>query len=472
MGVLSTTVDSPPLVSEAVETDRYELVIFNSAGDQVLLQEVEAYRCLPAVHVPRFTRPAEQITSLLRSSWNVRSILLWSGQMESESGGNSFAVLEAIDGEEQLRGELRWFALPEAAAHIAPARASLIQNSQSKALRMCFGLDPEPFSRLGWFDRITHWINGCIHSSGSRVRDFAQFNGCETFSLVKFETNAEPVWFKAVGEPNLREFSITQRLSQLFPDYLPKVMACDPLVHGWLMADAGAVSLNDNQDPSAWHGTLRSLAQLQIDSMDKTDELLKAGCRDLRLPTLLQLVDPFLDTMADLMLQQPKLPPPILTRQDLSALSVTLKYALHWLSDLQIPNTLGHRDFNPGNIFIGPERCKFIDWAEAFVGPPFLTFEYFIAHLKNMPSRAIEHKRSLREAYTLPWLKFISSRSVASALSLSPLIGVYAYAAGGSSWSDKKTLARPGVAGYLRSLTRRMKQEADLLRGSRVECPS
>ena len=42
------------------------------------------------------------------------------------------------------------------------------------------------------------------------------------FSLIRFETNREPVWFKAVGKPNIREWAVTLALAGLCPDCVPQ----------------------------------------------------------------------------------------------------------------------------------------------------------------------------------------------------------------------------------------------------------
>ena len=97
------------------------------------------------------------------------------------------------------------------------------------------------------------------------------------------------------------------------------------------------------------------------------------------------------------------MPPPILSRQDLSDLSATLKDALHCLDALQIPDTLGHSDFNPGNILVGSERCVFIDWAEAHISHPFLTFEYLMSHLKKDHSQLMRFEDELRSSYARRW---------------------------------------------------------------------
>jgi len=238
------------------------------------------------------------------------------------------------------------------------------------------------------------------------------------------------------------------------------------------MSDGGGATLDETSNPLAWQTAIATLADLQIESIGTIDDLLEAGCRDLRVPTLLELVDPFLDTMAVLMNQQTKVPPPALSQQELSHLSETIKDALQCLSALQISDTLGHSDFNPGNIIVGPEGCTFIDWAEAHVSHPFLTFEYFLSHLRNDYPALVPFEDELRAAYARRWHARSSAEHVSEAFLFSPLVAVFAYAVAGNRWRDQERLKIPQVPGYLRSLTRRMKQEAEMLQRRRVECPN
>jgi len=64
------------------------------------------------------------------------------------------------------------------------------------------------------------------------LKDFEQLNGCET-SRSSFRDNTPSVWFKAVGKPNLHEFPITVALAELFPEYLPSLLATRPACNGW-----------------------------------------------------------------------------------------------------------------------------------------------------------------------------------------------------------------------------------------------
>jgi len=328
-----------------------------------------------------------------------------------------------------------------------------------------------PFAKPGWLRELCNWIAQQIEPLKFRLTgNFRQLNARSSFSLIRFETTDAAFWFKAVGAPNLHEYAISQALARSLPNYVPSILATKPEWHGWLMADGGGVTLNDVQDPVAWQTALTTFANLQIESIGLEDELLEAGCRDLRLAALLELVDPFLDSMAELMRQQLKVPPPILSQQQLSDMSAVLKDALQRLGALRIPGTLGHSDFNPGNIIVGPERCTFLDWAEAYVGHPFLTFEYFLAHLRKDYPQLATLESGLRGSYSRIWSSVASPEQIAQAYSFSPLIAVFAYAASGNVWRDPERLKVPGFQGYLRSLTRRMKQEADSMQGRRVEC--
>ena len=93
----------------------------------------------------------------------------------------------------------------------------------------------------------------------------------------------------------------------------------------------------------------------------------------------------------------------------------------------------------------------------------------------NLP-RPPEHLPALEAqliaAYAGPWRALLSGHAIVNALSMAPLLAAFAYAVGSPSWSDQEKLRNPNVAAYLRSLTRRMKREADQLVDRRAPCLS
>lgn len=463
MEAVSISAEPALNVHESAGADRYDLVVLNSTGTRVLLLQGNWEHTLPTISIPQFSRPAEKITSLLLKVWNIKAVLLWSGLADAEQCTEYFAVLEIVEHYELGGSGLEWFVIEEAVARVAVAQASLIRQSHAKALTICLGFDAEPFSRLGWLHRLESWIKEVVRPIGMQLGGFSQFNGSASFSLIRFETDSKSLWFKAVGAPNLCEYPITLLLSRLFPDYLPRILASDPLLNGWLMESGGESTLYYSPEPGKWMNAARRLAELQSQSLGCTPELLQAGCRDLRFETLTLLVPAFFDAMAELMARQTKPSPAPLTVDELMDLARSVREALSTMGDLGEISTLGHADFNPGNILIDGEQSVFTDWAEAYVGTPLLTFEYLLAHLNRSFPSLMEQEDRLREAYARPWLSLISAQTLRFAFDLSPLIAVYAYAASSNAWNDAQRLADPRVQGSLRSLTRRMKREADLV---------
>jgi len=454
--------------SEMTQTERYRLVLFNHAGTHVLLRQERNRNSLPELRIPKFKRPAEQIITLLRDRWGLPALLLWS-QLIDQEPDNYYAVFEVSKGDRQVPPGLDWFPVQNAASYLNEADALFVKASHAKTLQVPFGADSAPFSRLGWIYNLQTWIENIVGPKGVTLGHFSQLSGSEDTSLVKFDTSQLPLWFKAVGQADPQEFVNTQILSALFAEHLPPILAFDPIRNAWLM-ESGGETLRHYPDLNTWLMVVQRLAALQIESGTRTSDLLRAGCRDVRSTTLLGLVVPFFKVMQELMTQQKKICPPPLLKQDLFELAASVRDALNELSNLGLPDALGHSDFNPGNILIAEDRCVFIDWYSAHVGNPLLTLEYLLAHRRKSCPGSLAEEQRLREAYAQWWLATVSPANIARALQLAPLVAVYAYAIAGNSWQDANRLARPGIPGYLRSLTRIMKREASSLKPKEGPC--
>jgi hypothetical protein len=335
------------------------------------------------------------------------------------------------------------------------------------------GTSTGPFARLGWFNQLRDWIEAVIEPMGFHLRgEFRQFNASESFSLVRFETSGPALWFKAVGEPNQREFAITSALAKFFPDCLPRILASRPDWNGWLTSEVQGTLLSDFRDCVPWERAAADLARLQIQSIDRASKMLGAGARDLGSAALSQLIQPFIDVVAQLMEHQTKIPPPVLGPKDLSVLTESLSSSLKAMEATPIPDTLGHLDLNPGNIIVSGNRCAFLDWAEAYVGNPLFSLEYLLQHAGRAFRSAAEVRTKLVAAYCAQWNGVVSSAAIADALVFAPLLAVFAYAVGSDAWQHPQRLPEPVAAGYLRSLARRMRREADELADRRSACPA
>jgi hypothetical protein len=164
--------------------------------------------------------------------------------------------------------------------------------------------------------------------------------------------------------------------------------------------------------------------------------------------------------MGELMAAQEKPSPAPLARSELASLREGLGDACELLESFHLPDTLGHVDFNPGNILVSTDRCVFLDWAEGCVSNPFLTFEYLRQHIERSSLRGPAVGARITAAYLRPWQAFFSPEELRRAMAVAPLIAVFAYAVASDRWRSPETLRDAAGAGYLRTLTRRMYREA------------
>src|SRR5260221_11422642 len=97
--------------AEVSQKDTYRLIIFDPAGTGVLLESQGNEYRLPKIEIPRFTRPAKEVTELLRNSWNLSSLFLFSGVLEEAANTSYFAVLESKDGFRLRPQGMEWFTI-------------------------------------------------------------------------------------------------------------------------------------------------------------------------------------------------------------------------------------------------------------------------------------------------------------------------------------------------------------------------
>jgi hypothetical protein len=275
-----------------------------------------------------------------------------------------------------------------------------------------------------------------------------------------------------VGAPNQREYPVTLALARSFSRYVPQIIATRSEWNGWLAREAEGFLLQECSGLASWEAAATDLVELQISSLGRSLQLLDPGARDLRAWALVDFVQPFFRAMGELMERQTKVPPAALSREELGRLSERVQDALTVLEETGIHTTLGHLDMNPGNIVCSPTGCVFLDWAEAFVGHPFLTFEYLLEHFRRTFGQDHPQETNFIARYISPWRAFVSESDSRRALEVAPLIAVFAHAAGNGLCTDPRKLEDPRHAGYLRSLTRRMVREARGLVERSVSCRS
>jgi hypothetical protein len=441
------------------ERDTYRLISTRRNASEILLVPMGCNWSLPRVEILPQHRIADQLVLEARTRFGFNGYCLFIPTFEPAEDGR-YAVMESLEQNGKAPTGARW--LPrEAATRYAGTKDE--RNAIDESLRQLdsyAGLhESGPFAQPGWIKELFQWTGEHVAPLGLRLTGtFQQFNASPTFALLRFETDGPALWFKATGEPNRHELSITKTLTRLFPRHVPAVIGIHESWNAWLAIEAPGSPLDDIEQ--SWENVALQLAELQILSVAKTAELLQCDCKDLRTPRLKERVNLFCARMVGLMAAQKKLSPAPLTEPQLAFLGLQLDKALDLLSDVGLPDTLGHLDFNPGNIRVSPNQCVFLDWAEGCVSNPLITFEYLREHLGRSQIKDPKAEQQISASYLQPWYSFYSPGELARARTVSPLISVFAYAVAGDTWNSARSLSNPAVAAYLRSLTRRMYREA------------
>jgi hypothetical protein len=460
---------------EQTECETYRVVVLDQSGTEVLVVPDGDRFALPSVNIPRWQRVAENLTTAVKTDWGEEVVCLF--EPDAPASTDATAIHYQAAEHWRVSGQ------PKMPTQWAPASTLseelLVDPSDYLATRQFItecnagtqNSTAGPFARIGWFKELREWVETVIEPLGFHLNgNFRQLNASPSFSLVRFETDGPALWFKAVGEPNQREFPTTCTLARLFPDYVPPVLAARPEWNGWLMREAAGKLLCDVREDALWGRAAAALAGLQIESIDHSARILGSGAHDLGAAKLSKLVQPFMESMAQLMRRQKKVQPAALGREELHFLGDRIHSALDALEALGIPETLGHLDLNPGNIIVPLNGCAFLDWAEACVGNPFFSFQYLLEHLRHTIGKHSPVEAKLSALYCAQWEPVVSPTVIAEAFGLAPLLAVFACAAGSDAWKDKERLEQPTSAGYLRSLTRRMYREANELDSRRCLC--
>jgi hypothetical protein len=455
-----------PITSHADNETRL-IILLRGKSPEVFLVREAARWTLPRVEIPRWKRIAEHVTAKVRETYGVEGVSLSSLAPVLEKSCRqsiSYEIMESCPPWDESPPGGQWIAFNSI------SQGEFCRASEFQAVRQAIADTTNssedakngPFGRVGWFQDLKHWVQGQIGYHGLNLNgQFRHLNASPTFCLIRFETNGPAVWFKAVGNPNEREHSVTLVLAHHFSRFVPRIIATHPGCNGWLALEVEGTPLCECFSMTSWETAATSLAELQITSLGQNLHFLDAGARDLRSRVLSDLVEPFFECMNVWMQRQTKSSPPPLSSESLHSLAARVRGAITLLDGTGIPSTVGHLDINPGNIIDTPTGSVFLDWAEAFVGHPFFTFQYLVEHFRRTFGVGHSCESQLAASYTRPWRAFASESDIRLALDVAPFLAVFACGVGNESWKKRQKLELPSVvAGYLRGLTRRMDRES------------
>ncbi len=455
----------------------------------ILIDAAGATPRLPEITIPPFTRIGYAATSAAREKYGLELFVITEAitkpaDKDELNLENLTLICRLQDSNTSLVDGLTWQA--QAQTELAEPDRIALEGAIKEFEPYDSGAKASSFGRYQSLDDLRAWYTPHLDQLGLRETGIQQWNGDPWFALFRIkaepkngETRTEPVaegapvppkalWFKAVGEPNTREYAVTLALAQECPYWFAKVIASNPEWHGWLMEEVNGHELDEEPDGRPWALTARVLAKVQKRFVGKEEELLALGCRDWRMPRVLAALDPFFEDMEEIMERQPNDPPRKLDRSELRALKVQCQDLCHRVEDVDIPYTITHGDFSPHNVLVSNEWPVFIDWAEAYVSFPFISWEYFWNRMiKDHPAHAEWHERMHRNYAYRVWAPLLTKSRVDEGLRLSPAMAVLVLALYGIDDPEQRRNRRADKG--KRSLVRRLHRELEILQNAVTE---
>jgi phosphotransferase family enzyme len=464
----------PTVEHEELENRRIVLVRASSENKlEILLGGGRNSYALPAASISRRQRIAEQLTSAVKELCGIVAVSVSSVAFATGPDTVFYDIMEAHSVQNQAR-LYHWLPLDSLIPGDFSEYDDLDRIIRSVAQSEGSSKDHTsgPFARLGWFRELEQWVEQQIEPLGIHLNGrFRQLNARPTFSLIRFETNGSAVWFKAVGDQNLQEFELTRVLSELLPHFLPPLICTRREWNAWLALEVEGAGLHETVEPAQWCAAARDLAQLQVASSVVCSDLTIAGVRDMRHHVLRARVEPFFESMHGLMESQITTELRPLSRAELRGLAMQVQEAIVVLDEARLPPTLGHFDLNPGNIICAAAGSVFLDWAEGFVGHPFLSCEYLAEHFRRTGASRAQGIQ-LRASYSTVWRGFCPDNAMHAVFEAASLVAVFAYATRNEFWKEPPISVDSRKAAYVRGLVRRMQREATTLAERSIRCRS
>ena len=454
-------------MSVPANMEAWRVVLLRRNACEFLVVETDSALSLPTVIIPAYSRVALELNARVKTLWGLDVYSLYPIPSADAPLPARYHVVEALPFSDMVPETARWISLCDGGnflfsdhsdfAAVRTWLTSLSERTTNGSLR--------PFEKPGWFFALKELVQDAVRRIPLTLSgNFLQFTAGPSCSLIRFETNREAVWFKAVGEPNAREFPLTILLASRLQDYLPRILATQPHWNAWITPAVPGIPLSEAEDPSVWCIAARDLARLQIASAEIVGHVLELEARDVRTETLLERVQPFFAVVRTLMELQTKSAPPRVLPSELETLESDTREALLALQQERVPDTVGNLDLNPDNVIALPQSTVFLDWAEASVGHPFFSLAHLLEHRRVCTRNPADWDDRLVPMYVSECERYWSLSSPDRSLCLAVFLAVFAHAVSTDAWRDGSALRDSRLAGYYRSLTRRMKSYADRLR--------
>lgn len=436
----------------SIDTNEYRILLVDAASRGLCVVERGGEYRLIRVVVAQRTRLARALQKTLRNVWGLAVLIV--DILATEDSKSPCAVAELLHGE-----------FPAEFKRIPPERLSseeLSEQERASLLAMLNGDTKSPVGGIGWIDEAIAWVETATGRRVSSKSDVEQYNTGGGFTLVRLRMERGcDSWLKATGVPNTHERRVTSLLSKLCGSYVPQVMAERPAWNAWLMCNDGdGIAALPREAPAVerlLEGVVGSLAELQMRTVGAELNLLEAGALDHRTRILRTETEALFAYIDEAMGLQTSTRVTRIETKRLRELQNLFEDACGYVEDLSLPDTVLHGDMNLSNILVADERCVFVDWCEAYVGNPLVTFEHLL--LLNQiedPTQKASCDQRLRETYRAAMSKMCDRRAVAAGFAYMPLLAAGSTILGRRGWLRTPERNDPHRAAYVRAVARHM----------------
>ena len=434
----------------------YKLFLIRPWDEQVLvLPTMDGYQ-IPALSISAFARPIEELQNRVRSGWKLDAVFV--GITCPVEGGLPCAIGEPLY---MAGGTEHLIAVPFRnlqSQHLTDLERELIEG-----LMLGSRMDGCEIGRFGWIDEAVRWVEKTASIAKCMKRDIQQYNAGGGFALLRIPMDRGPAfWLKATGAPNRHECAVTTVLSELCPEHAPIVVATRTDWNAWLMVEDGdLLELSPSSVAAASNvlrSAIRSMATIQQVSRGSKPALSAAGVFDQSPSVLLGIVEDLFAYLEEAMALQTSLKVAPLGSARLREICSVLKEVCWRTQELNLPATIIHGDLNRGNILAVSGRCRFIDWCEAYWGPPVVSLQHLLLlnPQKGDPSRVSEFE--LRDAYVSSWEDGADRTSLEKAMPFMPLLAIASTLCGRGDWLNTPLRHDPRRQAYTRGLARHMER--------------
>lgn len=443
-------------------TDRWRVVVTRCNESEVLFTESGRSLALPEVQVPRKQRIAWHLNDQMKRMWQLPVVSIMPLPFTSNTVAPvRYHLAESLAPGSGLSSNLRWLE-PSIALEqfvLDPQDKSALEAVARSEFR---NLERQgPFLRVGWFQELSLWLRSAAAALALEWDgDFEQFNATNSFSLIRFATKPRALWFKAVDSTFATEFHVSKLLSRKLPDFVPRVVATRPEWFAWVTEECPGTALDANSEFALWRNAATTLAQLQIESTGLVPELLEAQAHPLNQILSHVAVERFRPIARDVLSANAESDRETISESELADIEAIVRQYVEAAARSQVPDAIGHLDLNSGNVIVSQSRCAYLDWAEAYVGFPFLSFEYLLQSFRRFFGVGSAREPEFVETYLSLWESVVPRHAVRDGWAVTPVLAVFAYFLRCIDRCESEILGVPGRVEYLSSLLQKLKREA------------